>query len=728
MLTAISRIVFVLFTLALLAACDENQIARAKGYVERLTSGFLDQAGSSVSPDRAPIRVNGFLPAPNYDGSASPNDAAQLTDGVLERPPLWVRDGGVGWFGQTPVVIDAERVSGETTLDGVIRVHAGLGRYAGTELPRQIDVYAHASGQASLAGSYRESPGLMPEDKRSYWIEVPVKGLTRQFSVALHGKSAYIQIDELEFVPGEVTRAATADGFDAPDLQAIRDDASAQLRLNFELRAGDRSDSRALWREAIGTAQVSWVADPWHVDPGSWGPDVMTESPKTIRFAGLDSEKEIAALGFYSTGMGLSELQIEVEGAPVDAIKLFQVGRVLTADGRLVYDPLKPLEDGQFVMQAGWPELLWLEADLSRLPAGSSQATLRVRGSVLDAQYPLAFQVTPDAVLPAAEMDAKVWSYSRDMPLWGNPENTLADLKAHHVNVWVVHPSDIPGVSLDGKTDTKAQARLLADLERYQGLGKVHLFLGWTGQENPFGITPDNLTISASQDKALGEWLQELGQMMKSAGYAPKDWALYPMDEISGEETRVFKSVATRIREYLPEARIYANPISTSTQPTTVEHLRALEEVVDQWQPVSELFHSEVGRYFDQGPLPYGFFHIPDVPAKAASPLQDYRALGWHAWQRNAGSVGFWAYSDSTGSSVWDDFDGRRPDFAVVYEQGERLISSRRWEGFSAGIEDYRLLQGSGIQKLTDLRVDALTAQQMQALRERALTSATSHR
>ncbi|MDO6461380.1 hypothetical protein Q4485_11775 [Granulosicoccaceae sp. 1_MG-2023] len=717
------RQTIILASLLLLAACDENQIARAKGYVERLTSGFLDQAGAEVSADRAPIAVSAFLPEPNYAPSRSPTDAAELTDGKLERPPLWVRDGGVGWFGQTPVVIDLQRRDGADSVSGRVRVHAGLGRYAGTELPRQIDVYSHnTKGQARLVGSYREPAGLMPPDKKSYWIEIPVRDLGHRFSLALHAGSAYVQIDEIEFVPGEVARAlAAAEPFDAPDLQAIRDDAAAQLRLNFEIRAADRSDSRERWREAIGTGQVAWVAGAWDDKPGQWGPEVLVGAPAQLQFAGLDSETEIAAIGVYSTGMGLSEVSVSIDGVPAGALQLFQVGRVMTADGELVYDPLKPLQDGKLQVQAGWPELLWVQADLSKLPAGRTQATLTLKGTALEQRFPLQFTVLPDSDFAPAALDAKVWAYSRDLPLWSDPAQTMADLLAHHVNVWVIHPSDIPGLNLDGKSDNKAQQRFLADLVRYKGHGKVHLYLGWTGKDNPFGITPSQTQIPPARANAFRTWLSRIDDLLRDAGYAPQDWALYPMDEISGEETRVFREVALLIRETLPSAQIYANPISTSSDPTTVAQLQALEELVDQWQPVSKLYHSAVGSYFDDSNVAQGFFHIPDVPAKAASPMQDYRVLGWHAWQRGANAIGFWAYSDATGSSVWDDFDGRRPDFAVVYEQGSGLVSSRRWEAFAQGIEDHRLLAGSGLAVPADFDAASLTPEMLSRWRARAL-------
>jgi hypothetical protein len=43
--------------------------------------------------------------------------------------------------------------------------------------------------------------------------------------------------------------------------------------------------------------------------------------------------------------------------------------------------------------------------------------------------------------------------------------------------------------------------------------------------------------------------------------------------------------------------------------------------------------------------------------------------------------------------TAWDDFDGKYPDFSVIYEgPNNSIISSRRWEAWRMGIEDYELL------------------------------------
>jgi len=71
--------------------------------------------------------------------------------------------------------------------------------------------------------------------------------------------------------------------------------------------------------------------------------------------------------------------------------------------------------------------------------------------------------------------------------------------------------------------------------------------------------------------------------------------------------------------------------------------------------------------------------------------------MSWKAFRDGYTGIGFWAYADSGNGdnpgSVWDDFDGRNPDYAVIYDgDGTSILSSRRWEGWRMGIEDYELL------------------------------------
>jgi hypothetical protein len=86
-------------------------------------------------------------------------------------------------------------------------------------------------------------------------------------------------------------------------------------------------------------------------------------------------------------------------------------------------------------------------------------------------------------------------------------------------------------------------------------------------------------------------------------------------------------------------------------------------------------------------------------PAKMLSPLRYYRRQLWSSWDNGFTGAGFWAYADTgwggrdtPGISAWDDLDGAYADFAVVYESDAGPVTSRRWEAWREGVEDYEYL------------------------------------
>ena len=69
-----------------------------------------------------------------------------------------------------------------------------------------------------------------------------------------------------------------------------------------------------------------------------------------------------------------------------------------------------------------------------------------------------------------------------------------------------------------------------------------------------------------------------------------------------------------------------------------------------------------------------------------------YRLSFWDCWDKGMTGQGFWDYADC-GGSVWNPRDGKRHDYAVIYDgDPEELIPSKRWEAWREGVEDYTYL------------------------------------
>lgn len=708
---------------SLLSSCDSDLTERGKRYLGRVTHGVMDKLQSQVSDGRESIDVLKFFPVPNYSNTDA-SDRKQLTDASLTLPPMWNRNESVGWQGKTPVLIQIKREN-PVQSDGKIRLHAALGAYADVLLPRQIDVYTEVEGGMVVVGSYREKQGLSLEDERSYWIEVPVRGLTDKFVIAVHANGWFVQLDEIEFVPDTSLSNQSVSSQVIPfnSLEEIRDSATEKLILDMEMRATDRFKNKQAWRKAFPKqSMVSWVADPWAADLDQLLPQHIDSKTTSLNVRGTDDEYEHFAIGVYAMGSGISEINITVDGLPKDSFELLSLERVLASDGRMAFDPLQPISGSTLKLESGWPYLVWVKLDLRKLPLGGSDARLSVQSAAqkFAVSYDIDVSVYAAGSSKGVPIWASVWGYSGDLPMWADAKLAVKNQEEHYVNRWTVHPENIPGRELNGKLEQHKMERLLADLSLYKGKGKVRLYLGWTLENNPLGITAKRHTISSTREKAFKQWLLSLNDMMAKAGYKENAWELYPMDEPTGASLDALLPLATIIKKTLPKVVVYSDPISTTADPSSEAQLQALNDVIDIWQPDLALLQGKGRSFFEKQSKDWGFYQNPPLPPKRANPITYYRALGWWAWKTGATGIGFWSYSDTTNSSMWNDFDGRRPDFSVVYDRSGTLLNSRRWEAFAEGIEDYKIMQGAGVRADVSLNPAALDTPSIRSLRENA--------
>ncbi len=720
----LTHLVTSLLLSSLLSACDSDLAERGKRYFGRVTQGVMDKLQSDVSPDRESISVLQFLPEPNYS-NADGADNNQLTDAKLTRPPMWTRKDSVGWAGKTPVLIEVKR-GDSSVVNGKVRLHSALGAYAGVQLPKQVDVYSKVDGGIVIVGSYRERHGLSLQDQRSYWLEVPVRGLTDTFVVVIHSNGWYVQLDELELVlDGDLKEKLVNPQILALNsLQEIQDHAAQQLIFNLEMRANDRFKSKQTWRKAYPKhALVSWVADPWAQDLDQLEPQQIDTTNTMVIVNGTNAEYEHFAIGVYSTLSGLNELDISLNGLPKESYELLSLERVLASDGRMAFDPLVPIKDSGLKLQSGWPHLLWVKLNLKTLPLGTTKAVFSVanKSKAFSEDYDVEVNVVDAGKSKNVPIRATVWGYSGDMPIWSDAELAIQNQLAHYVNRWIIAPQNIPGLALDGAIEAHKRKRLLADLARYKGKGKVRLYLGWTLESNPLGLTSGQYSVSATKEKALRSWLISLREIMLSAGYSTADWELYPIDEPTGSLLEALLPISSIIKKTLPDVVIYADPISTTADPSSEAQLKALNDTIDAWQPDLPLLEGKGQAFFSSLKKDWGFYQNPPLPPKRANPIEYYRSLGWWAWKTGATGIGFWSFSDTTNSSMWNDFDGRRPDFSVVYDRSGVLINSRRWEAFADGIEDYKIMQGAGELASLDLNPALLDKATIENLRLNAL-------
>lgn len=656
------------------------------GLVRRTLAGLaliVPLGAAAAGAGGLSLTIESADPLPNYAGTSDPGDLRQLTDGVTTGFPAWSSLGSIGWDQAMTVVLKG-RIAGSPGPGPLrLRFLVSRGDYAGVFPPFRIDAYCGDRQGWHHAGEGEANVDSV-QDHSAGWLEVPVAAdCGPEVAMVLHARGNYLMLDEIEAVPTPADGQRRPGAWVATAVADVRADSDARLRQQFE-GADRRSAAGPIARYRLA-GSYAWFTEPWgplgvpEVDPGRIGRKsghVLATREGPVQFV-------IGLLNAGPEGRHYRLAGVE----PGSGWRVFEVRPVLAASGEVAYDPLVPLQADDLPVPAGSLAYLLVEKD----QAGSGSRSITVTAD--DGWHQdIVVEVQGLPGLPAyagPPPAINVWAYSGDTPIWSDSSRggMVNLLRAAGVNVFVVHPRDIPQ---PGSEDDWAarEARLRAELRIYKGAGTVLLFLGWNGRAD-LAQAPR----SALRGQ-LGSWLNRIAEIVRSEGYGPDDWALYPLDEPAGAQLEFLAGLAGALKGIDPSVRLYANPGAVQLAellPGAV--ISRLMPVIDLWQPLLGTPAQRLASVLNRGSSTgWSVYRVGTVPAKTIPPVC-YRRIPLEALRLGASGFGFWSFSDTGGGSAWDDLDGRRPDWAVVYDSQSGVVTSRRWEAFKAGVRDYRQLR-----------------------------------
>lgn len=672
--------------------------------------------------------VEGFSWAPNYRLTHDAGDRHQLTDEALQRYPIWVHKGSVGWHNHTPVLIQARLEGDGTSNAGILRFRTAKGVYAGVWPPIRIDVFRGAGDKGfHLAGSYQGDRGALA-DKRVHWIDVPVSGQGADLRMVVHAQGTNIFLDEIEWRPQKTMVAQSSVDKEIIGDRSLVSFSTDLLKTAYLSRVTPVAGTQASWAGMKRKLYV-WSADPWRRLPVFPERERMETKPGLV-LTGFRGERETACLGLFRPS-GDGDYQVEI-AQQAEAVKIKKVETVIAANGELVFDPLVDLDGDVIRVKAGHAAYLWVEVDLSALSPGSHRFQLNLRDRDNDVSRLIPLDVTVVDIDVAAYKPAAVnWAYTSSLPIWNTPEKALADLVSHGVDVFVVPPQHIPLPDLGGEWDIARARKLRRDLTLFRPYARqILLALGWHPGKKPAWLGPHSDISQRRQREAVSAWARRLKAFMDNAGIPLDHWMLYPVDEPSGEKKVALKSYMAMLKDAVPDFRLYTNPVAAKNK-LSISELKDFGQAIDRWGPSLTYAEGPEGRYFRGLKRPWWVYHNPRYPAKTGSPMLSYRLPAWRAWLVGASGIGVWSYDDTQKSSAWDDFDGPRGDWAMVYESPDGPVSSRRWEAFREGMEDLQLFramekshcieekQRAGIRRLA--HGEAIASHEINALRNALL-------
>ncbi|TLD41213.1 MAG: hypothetical protein JETT_2501 [Candidatus Jettenia ecosi] len=669
-----------------------------------------------ATPNLANGKAYIVSPQQNYTQSVSApaSDTTSLTDGKYTVGYFWSQKTTVGWqrAKTVEIIIDLEK---EYNI-GSIAFNTARGEGAGVYYPAHIAAFVgtdheHLLYVGDIAINSENQPGSY-QIKRFELNGIGIRG--RYVFLEVVPKGLYLFCDEIEVIEG--SSGSGQKGTLSVDQSRTFTDQIRRIGIEKELQNGQidnlnktivdvpeeehirkikrqiaslqtTNDVKAVEADMLalrcavlrarfpGNELMIQTINPWaQITPNIFPVEV---APLALSFmlpkGGYDSQALIVTnLSEKSRGISVS---LDKSPAGVELV-LYQVPFIKTAAMEYVADPLVPVEK-RFMLRPGESRLVFVIVHGTQ--SGTWSHTLRIKREDRVKSIPITTYVANTELPKNLRLNSVNWAELNFKLIRDRKQIAVNDLLSHHTNVIDVPPAYLPIGEL---------VQDFGPLEEYlrisNGITKVLLFANF----RPVTRSSVNgkYAFMGNEWKVWFEkWFEELTKVAAKAGIPKENLYFYPYDEMDGKHVEDFIAFATWVRKEISDIRLYA----------TINNKSALQAL--PYLDVAQVVNREdlLGDIRTTGPEIW--LYKANGPAKSLSPYSYYRMMSWKAFLNGYTGVGFWAYADAGSGdnpgTAWDDFDGKNPDYAVIYEgEGNTIISSRRWEAWRMGIEDYELL------------------------------------
>ncbi|HJN15282.1 MAG TPA: discoidin domain-containing protein, partial [Armatimonadota bacterium] len=486
---------------------------------------------------------------PRYGTCTDDGDTTQLTDGITSGAD-WGIASTVGWVhqGRVEVTID---LGSPQPIDRVAFVAAG-GGLADVFFPAVAAVLTSDDGDAWYVAGAVGSGALVQDRSKSYARTFETGSLAasgRYVRLVFQAEERYLFLDEIEIhsadagaprgnpLTGEdlealIKRCLTArwvagewPGFRrqiavlvAPEQAEIPAAIATQLELidarvaRVDVSDGDEVETlrRAYTRLRAEAARASHGARvhvqrayPWGDYRGDTLPLIDGGLPADLDLTMWQDEYETAA--WAATNLTDAPVRLSMSiSALTDAAgrehswkdRLWRRNGVAVPCrlGHRVMDALPLLgdgQDGEVEIGPGEYGLLWLTIHARDLPAGDYRAEVRVEAAPGDVllKSPLSLTIAPLRMPPADGRALAAYNWEQ-LTGWNQPPEAAADLRAHGVNTFMLHPVALPVPTFDverARLESVDFGPLDAALARCDSQPRMHGVF-WGGNPSFWGL------------------------------------------------------------------------------------------------------------------------------------------------------------------------------------------------------------------------------------------------
>lgn len=395
-----------------------------------------------------------------------------------------------------------------------------------------------------------------------------------------------------------------------------------------------------------------------------------------IRINNIINGQQYAAFSVCNFNDAIQNIKLSIRNtAAMSQIRFYDAQFILSRNYKNVPDALMPVTSS-IKIDPGQVKVFLVAVDAKK--AGEESNNIQITSKLGTVSIPLYIK-NHGIIINTNDMELNTinWAYYSYPMLKDRKADATANLRAHYINTIVIPINNLPQLQKPAVTkefdayidQCKAYDNIILGLDlRRQSKTKEYLSASW------------KTMFTTWYSFILNRFKQ------KNINISKKKIYLYLIDEPKPNEIPYLIAFTKWIKTADPSVKLYAS--INNNQCTD-----ALLPLVD----VAQLYNKSLLNLNIKSDKMNKIW-IYDTKNKSLAPYQSFRLMAWEAFFKDYGGIGFWNYADiakgpAGRQSAWNDFDGGYADYNLIYDSNGKIINSRRWEAFRAGIEDYYLLK-----------------------------------
>ena len=457
-----------------------------------------------------------------------------------------------------------------------------------------------------------------------------------------------------------------------------------------------------VWRAQGKPALRVWQCHRWdHLTPSAEPPADAPDPVVTARM--MNGEVRADVLNLTNAAAEEMSLRLRVEGLPTDTDppcvlvrQVLYVGtRWFGSVAAALPEARREGSDSIVTVPSGMTVQAWLEFRPTDLKPGRHEGFAVITLPAGEARrVPLRLTISP---LPFPEETTLLlggWSYTDGQGVRGiTPQNRdafIEYLKDHRVNApWATSAVLPEGVydDQDRLTQPPDTARFDEWVEKWRGARRFMVFVA---REDTFAGMPLGTPQFAAR---VGNWARFWAQHLRELGLQPSQLGLLIKDEPRDPAGyTITQQWSAAIHAAEPDILTFVDPIPAKPD-GMVPMLEAVNILCPQrahwmtydWVPPLYLDQQAQGREL--------WFYSCSGPARTFDPFSYYLLQEWHCFAVGGKGSGFWAFSDTSGVSVWNEYLTSGPGpYCPLYLDDTSVTTGKWMEGIREGAQDYEYL------------------------------------